>query len=186
MRNCVRSPRTIKNRDSGAPGVSLVDEITLEDIRKRMVQSIYDFYRRDGELLGVLDANERSITHKLAEHMKGQFSGWQVDCEYNRRESGPKRLKGTLVLPDIIVHRRGIPENLLVIECKKENEVGLSKDEKKIESFVNDTHYKCRFGLVLVFGSKECIRANLFQDGKQSEDWKPVFNARLKELAYGK
>ena len=34
------------------------------------------------------DANERSITHKLAEYLQAQFQDWNVDCEYNRNGRG--------------------------------------------------------------------------------------------------
>jgi hypothetical protein len=80
------------------------------------------------------DANERSITHKLGEHLAPFFRDnklLSVDCEYNRYERDPKYVdypKATntadtdarTVYPDVIVHQRGKKENnLLVIEVKR-------------------------------------------------------------------
>lgn len=78
-----------------------------------------------------LDINERTISHRLAIYLEPHFPGWNVDCEYNRDHDDPKRLdikrrrvisddtQATTVFPDIIVHRRGTEQNLLVIEMKK-------------------------------------------------------------------
>ncbi len=82
-------------------------------------------------LLFTVDANERSLTHRLALHLTPAFSDWDVDCEYNRTGSEPKVIhvlgckgepndtNGSRVFPDILVHHRTKPENLLVIEVKK-------------------------------------------------------------------
>jgi len=43
-------------------------EMSLEDVKKRVIAAICALYRHDRELLAV-DANERSITHKLAEQI---------------------------------------------------------------------------------------------------------------------
>ena len=84
----------------------------------------------DAEILAI-DINERAISHRLANYLEPHFPGWNVDCEYNRNHYDPKRLniirrnicsddtQATTVFPDIIVHRRGTDENLLVIEMKK-------------------------------------------------------------------
>lgn len=39
-----------------------------------------------------MNANERSMTHKFAEHLQKYFPGWNVDCEYNRNGVSPKLL----------------------------------------------------------------------------------------------
>lgn len=95
------------------------------------------------------DLNERTISHKLAEYFNFAFSGYDVDCEYNRmdgekadKEYVAKRLDLTLndipsdstVFPDIIVHKRGNNnDNYLVIEIKKKkfaNHLKKASDEK--------------------------------------------------------
>ncbi|MEK8048535.1 hypothetical protein [Ideonella margarita] len=84
----------------------------------------------------LLDANcsERSLTHRLAVHLEGEFPQYSVDCEYNRDGFDVKRLQlserqirvsdedldAVTVFPDIAVHVRGSnAHNLLVIEMKK-------------------------------------------------------------------
>ena len=77
--------------------------------------------------------SERCIAARLSLYLQGVFPSYSVDVEYNRAGWPPKRLElpdecanardengDTLVLPDIIVHRRG-PDgpNVLVIELKK-------------------------------------------------------------------
>jgi len=60
-------------------------------------------------------------------HLEREYSGWETDCDYNRL--GERLLKlphGSIVppttgsasrsFPDIAVHRRAVPENLLAIE----------------------------------------------------------------------
>ena len=39
------------------------------------------------------DVNERSITHKLGEHLQSLLPDFDVDCEYNRNHNVAKRLK---------------------------------------------------------------------------------------------
>ncbi len=48
------------------------------------------------------DVNERSITHKLAEHYTTFFQSWDVDCEYNKNLKGPKRIH---INPENFLHR---------------------------------------------------------------------------------
>lgn len=45
----------------------------------------------DGYLL-LNDTSERSITHKLAEHIQFFMQDWNVDCEYNKHGKNIKRL----------------------------------------------------------------------------------------------
>lgn len=85
-----------------------------------VLTALESFLRSDAELL-IHDVNERTITGSLADHLKPQFPGWNVDCEYNRDGHEVKRANSRIVVPDIIVHRRGTPDNLLVIEVKKSN-----------------------------------------------------------------
>ncbi|MBI1248134.1 hypothetical protein GC197_09870 [bacterium] len=135
-------------------------------------KAIYTFFQKEQKLL-LIDANERSISHKLAEHllraMPEHRYGFQIDCEYNRHDLDPKRLdlnppllvdypnhvstwddKGTTVYPDIIVHQRRLQENLLVIEIKKStNNDNRERDLKKLKEFVRHPDYEYEFALFL-------------------------------------
>lgn len=144
-------------------------------IQDRVQKSIDEFYKHDSFLLK-MDANERSITHKLAGYLEKCFPGWDVDCEYNRDERDVKRLsneasdevkqfsseefvpsndtKAVTVFPDIIIHKRGTKKNLLVIEVKKEtnnNPDAQRKDLNKLRQFKRDSFNYC-FAIFLVLG----------------------------------
>lgn len=70
------------------------------------------------------DVHERSIAHRLAVHLSAVFYEWDVDVEYNRDCGDVKRIydhgesREKSIFPDIIVHKRGTKDNLLVIEIK--------------------------------------------------------------------
>lgn len=108
-----------------------------------------------------LEANERSIAHKLAEYLQIEFPEYEVDCEYNRFFKDPKILdvfiekigvsKRRLVIPDIIIHKRGNDSHkLLVIEVKKNLE-DFHYDEDKLKAFTSQPEYAYKFGVLLVF-----------------------------------
>ena len=113
-----------------------------------------------------MNANERSLTHKFAEHLQKEFPEWSVDCEYNRDgDDIPKRLRAMFdhipaddenaqtVFPDIIVHHRGRQldgehRNLVVIEAKKSgNHDG--RDREKLKEF--KVQYGYSFTVLLRF-----------------------------------
>jgi hypothetical protein len=106
------------------------------------------------------DVNERSVTHKLAEYLQGEFPRWNVDCEYNRvgTEEAAKVLRGLgrcrgvvntddthaqTVYPDVIVHKRGRTTNLLVIEAKKDSSpVDRQCDLEKLDAYRRQLNYQ--------------------------------------------
>ncbi len=98
-------------------------------VKAKVNAAISRFLQQDSYLLGV-DANERTITNRLAAHVSREFPGWDTDCEYNRNFDEIKRLRikhrrgrnqasVKNVVPDIIVHKRSTNQNLLAIEIKK-------------------------------------------------------------------
>jgi len=146
------------------------------------------FFQEDTDLLDH-DVNERSITHKIAEHLQKEYErlGYKVDCEYNREGHNVKRLNSlgikspccsaddtdaVTVYPDIIVHKRGKRDNLLVIEVKKTNHCGTNKfDIKKLKAFTSDKQFRYKLGLFLVVDVSEKGRITMlwFTDGKVSQ-----------------
>jgi len=99
---------------------SLVRRATDVPLARNVCSALEELLDRDADLL-VRAASERAITGALAGYLKPRFEGWHVDVEYNRDDLDVKRSNGGIVLPDIIVHRRGTSDNLLVIEAKKSN-----------------------------------------------------------------
>jgi hypothetical protein len=91
-----------------------------EKMRRIIARAIAQFAKRDIALLH-LDVNERSIAHRLAIYIETRMQGWTVDCEYNRNRGFPKmrRSNRNKIIPDIIVHHRNTPQNLLIVEIKK-------------------------------------------------------------------
>ena len=125
-----------------------------EQINQAIRAALVTLLRSDSELL-IFDVNERSITHRLAVYLEEYFPGWNVDCEYNRDHEDPKRLdlqrrdtnsadtQATTVFPDIIVHKRGTDQNLLVIEMKKSsNPEGDEFDFQKLNEFKGQLGYQ--------------------------------------------
>lgn len=137
------------------------------------------FLERDTDLL-MMNANERSLTHKFAEYMQNilkKDSNWNVDCEYNRDGSNPKIISNikyiigqtiatdditaVTVYPDIIVHKRG-PKgpNVIIIEAKKDNNQG--NDIEKIKAIKNEYGYK--YGIFLKFDTNKKDISWIFVD----------------------
>lgn len=168
-----------------------------EILRKAMV-ALKSFLNKDMQLLA-LDASERSISHKFAEHLQKKFAEWTVDCEYNRRGKRPKTLPAGLfgdisdndqdaktIFPDIIVHRRSRRNNLLVIEVKKSNSnITSDKDEVKLRAFTGEGDYRYKVGLFLVFDvERQNIKeAKCFKRGHEVA-FEPSIRNSLKELGY--
>jgi hypothetical protein len=130
----------------------------------RRIDSAYISMIRADFVLFEIDVNERSLTHKLAEHLQVEFQDWNVDCEYNRNGSLPKRLKssgdsvstddteGKTVFPDIIVHHRQSKDNFVVIEAKKSSTVSTSEDKAKLRDYVSEHGYQFAFMVVFPVG----------------------------------
>lgn len=126
----------------------------MTEIRKCITSALNKLMKYDEYLLRV-DINERSLSHRLAMYLEPYFEGWNVDCEYNRDHYDPKRLnikrvniysndtEAVTVFPDIIVHKRGTTNNLLVIEIKKSsNRNSPVYDYKKLRAFKRELCYE--------------------------------------------
>lgn len=139
------------------------------EIERRVVVAIDQLLLRDGYLL-LVGASERAITHRLARYLEDQFPEWDVDAEYNRDGADIKRdVEGTPVLPDIIVHRRGSNDNLLVIEVKKSIAAAraLEDDYDKLREFISPQGLGYRWGLHVVLPAEpnRPVRLRWFPDG---------------------
>ncbi len=107
-------------------------------------------FEHDARLL-VLRAHERSVCHRLAIYLEeayralnGRAGIVQVDCEYNRHDTDPKKVDGDLVYPDIIVHEREKDErNLLAIELKLSTNPDSDDDDiAKLRGYRGELHYQ--------------------------------------------
>jgi hypothetical protein len=121
---------------------------SLDELELALKLALHNLRFADGHLISV-DANERAITHRLGHHLQILLPLWHVDCEYNRDGHEPKvtyleprttstaDTEGDTVFPDIIVHRRGTKQNLLIIEVKKSsNKLPIEDDLTKLDSYL--------------------------------------------------
>lgn len=143
----------------------LVENAPDKPLANQVVAAVRSLLASDKHLLQV-DASERSISHRLALYLTSQFADLDVDCEYNRDHHKAKRLRrtgpcarssedtdGSPVYPDIIVHRRGTEENILVIEIKKStSSVSDDCDLEKLSAFREELGYKTALFLRLECG----------------------------------
>ena len=165
------------------------------ELHMKVEAALSEFFCEDIDLL-CLNANERSITHKFAEHLQRQFSDLDVDCEYNRHGIDKKELVFALgttatdcehaktVYPDVIVHkRRRDSSNKLVIEVKKSNGGNATHDKKKLLVFTKPRGgYEYQLGLFLEFdvGEQSGLKhAECYQCGKKTPSPCPHCNSLL-------
>lgn len=141
----------------------------LGEVQERVRCAIRDLIRYDNYLLEK-DVNERSISHRLAVHLKPRFGKWDIDCEYNRDHEHVKSVQlrvdksktddteAKTVFPDIIIHKRDKDNNLLAIEIKKSTNQDYRSsrefDLEKLKAYRNDLGYKYTLFLKLNTGSQ--------------------------------
>jgi hypothetical protein len=159
----------------------------------KVVRALGEFYARETHLLDK-DLGERVLTHRLAMHLENQFAGWDVDCDYNRL--GERRLKlpkgsiistdddsGKSVFPDIVVHRRAVPENLLAIELRKAaNHQPVEHDRHKLRA-MTDPHlwHASRAGVLLTLARKNVAASEVYVGGVPDSPLSGWLTGRLKE-----
>src|ERR1700694_3899395 len=143
----------------------------------KVVTALGEFYARE-MFLFEKDLGERTLTHRLAVHVERQFPGWDVDCDYDRLGERTLRLPhGTIVstddhlaksvYPDLVVHQRTIPNNLLAIEVRKaSNHQPPEHDRHKLRA-LTDPHlwFAYRIGLLLTLGKKNVSSAEIYVGG---------------------
>jgi hypothetical protein len=159
----------------------------------KVIAALETFYARETHLLDK-DVGERTLTHRLAVYIEKQFGEWDVDCDYNRLGERTLRLpKGTIVstddelgksvYPDIVVHRRSIPENLLAIELRKAtNHQPPQHDQHKLRG-LTDPHlwFAYRIGVLLMLGKKQVTSSEVYVGGVIDQPLSAWFSGRLKE-----
>lgn len=182
----------------------LVLKITIrmrpKKLKRKVKKAIKKLIIRDEYLLAN-DLYERCITFRLGFYLQKAFRNYDVDCEYNGFINSPKennrkyinilysrleelnRLNKTdetsellrrTVYPDIIVHKRGEENNLLIIESKKSTNSKAEDrdfDMEKLSKFTSseyDNNLNYRYGLFIDFivGKEITFELVWFQDGK--------------------
>ena len=162
----------------------------------KVVAALGEFYARETFLLEK-DLGERTLTHRLAVHLEKHFSGWAVDCDYNRLGERILRLPhgtivstddsiGKSVYPDIVVHQREIPNNLLAIEVRKAaNHQPPEHDRHKLRA-LTDPHlwFAYWIGVYLVLGKKSVV-SDVYVGGVIDGPLSVWLAGRLKDAGLG-
>jgi hypothetical protein len=163
---------------------------------KKVVKALQKFYARETYLFEK-DLGERTLTHRLAVHLEKQFSGWDVDCDYNRLGERTLRLPhgtivstddhfGKSVYPDIVVHQRAIPNNLLAVEVRKtSNHQPPEHDRHKLRA-LTDPHlwFAYWIGVYLVLGKKSVV-SDVYVGGAIDQSLSGWFSQRVKDAGLG-
>ena len=163
----------------------------------KVLGALGEFYARETHLFEK-DLGERTLTHRLAVRLEEQFPGWQVDCDYNRLGERTLRLpkativstddgNGKSVYPDIVVHQREVPNNLLAIEVRKAaNHQPPEHDRHKLRA-MTDPHlwFAYRIGLLLTLGRKNVTSTEIYIGGLPDQSLSGWLAGRLKEAGLG-
>lgn len=142
-----------------------------DEAKDYLVRATARVEEEDRHLL-MVDVSERCIAARLAMYLRdAQPADYDVDVEYNRHGPDKKQLydlmdehdcardrrrdEGQTVLPDVIVHKRSVDSNLLIIEMKKSaNQRGLERDRRRIRAFRDELGYE--FGALVVCKTGDC------------------------------
>lgn len=162
----------------------------------KVLTALGEFYARETFLIEK-DLGECTLTHRLAVHLEKQFSGWEVDCDYNRLGERTLQLPpGTItstdddlaksIFPDIVVHQRNVPNNLLAIEVRKaSNHQPPEHDRRKLRALTNQHQWFAYWiGVFLVLGKKS-VASEIYVSGALDESWSGWMAERLKDAGLG-
>ena len=163
----------------------------------RIVASLVEFYAQESFLFEH-DLGERTLTHRLAVHLERQFPDFEVDCEFDRL--GPRTLQlphgsivstddhlGKSIYPDIVVHQRTVPNNLLAIEVRKAaNHQPLEHDRHKLRA-LTDAHiwFAYWIGALVILGRSGVTSSEVYVAGKLDEALSGFLTRQLKEAGLG-
>ena len=163
----------------------------------KLITALQDFYAREVSLLE-RDLGERALTHRLAVCVEKHFSGWEVDCDYDRLGERTIRLPhGTVsstddhlaksIYPDIVVHQRDIPNNLLAIEIRKAaNHQPIEHDQHKLQA-LTDPHlwFAYSIGVMVTLAGKHVTHSEVYAGGVIEPHGSVWLAQRLKETGLG-
>jgi hypothetical protein len=124
-----------------------------EEVRALIQAACARLYRRHRTLID-FRAHERTIAGRLAGYLELLFDGWDVDADYNREGNAgdPKHDEQGLIVPDIIIHRRGQRRgaNLVAMEMKGYwNREDRGIDEEQLRRMAAEYGYQFLFRLEL-------------------------------------
>ena len=159
----------------------------------KVIAALREFYAHEGFLFEK-DVGERAITHRFAVHLEKQFAGWSVDCNYDRLGERTLHLPhgtiistddhlGKSIYPDVVVHQREIPNNLLSVEIRKaSNHTSLEHDQHKLRALTDpDVWFAYWIGVLLVLDKQRVTMSEVYVSGSVNQALSLWFAARLAE-----
>lgn len=97
-----------------------------------------------------------------------ESNGYVVDCEYNRNKYKPKKLQGKKVYPDIIIHKRGGEDNILVLELKTWWNKNTEDDIERIKLFTQDENFHYQYGAsILITKDRNEVDEHWYHEGQE-------------------
>ena len=163
----------------------------------KVVAALKEFYAREAFLFEH-DLGERTLTHRLALYVERQFPDFEVDCDFDRL--GPRTLNmphgsivstddhlGKSIYPDIVVHQRSVPNNLIAIEVRKaHNHQPLEHDRQKLRA-LTDPHiwFAYAIGVLLTLGKTGVASAEVYASGQHDVAMSGILAERLKQAGIG-
>ncbi|MBV8924748.1 MAG: hypothetical protein JOZ74_05190 [Bradyrhizobium sp.] len=159
----------------------------------RLIAALQEFYARETYILE-RDLGERALTHRLAVLVELHFPGWEVVCDYDRLGERILRLPhgtvvstddhlGKSIYPDIVVHQRAIPNNLLAVEVRKASNLQpIEHDRHKLKG-LTDPHlwFAYAIGVLLTLSRNHVTASEVYAGGGVDEPTSIWFAERLKE-----
>ena len=147
--------------------------INSEELKSVIEKAIEEFNLKNKYLIEN-DLSERCICSAFARCIENQipdvdeYNGVVVDVEYNRGANGYeraiKRMNDEIIIPDLIVHKRGCDNdygffNLICIEMKKSTDHrGYESDKARLKKLVSyDSGFIYRCGFMIIAEMKEHV-----------------------------
>lgn len=173
-------------------------DCNLNSLLSILNSSVQELYEKDKDLLlrdeTPLEGMERSCAFRIGHYLCNNLiqdealAGYHVDMEYNKKGDQPKiikdrRRKDRRRRPDLIVHRRSVDDdNLLVVEFKHGLGHDTSNDKDKLKGFTCESgEYKYKLGVLVELNISEKkseldiskIRYTYFYRGEEvtEEEW---------------
>jgi hypothetical protein len=159
----------------------------------KAIAALVEFYTSEAFLFEH-DLGERTLTHRLAAWLQKHFPEFTVDCGYDRL--GPRTMHlphGTItstddhldksIYPDIVVHQRDVPKNLLAIEVRKaSNHQPEEHDRQKLRA-LTDPHpwFAYAVGVLLILGKTSVSKSEVYTSGVIDHKLSNWFSQRLKD-----
>lgn len=122
------------------------------------------------------EIHELALTNRLAFYLQtlslNKFHNYIVDCDYNKNKDNPKILNsGKFFRPDIILHKRSISDNLIVIEMKKRNSNhrDRKRDKFRLEELTTGNNKRgITYELgVFILVREEKVELTFFENGEE-------------------